>query len=651
MYYYVESVRVILIMIVLRILLALSVALAAAPAVSSAANHHVKNRSEVTTEQAEDITELLISLNAGTDAARFAQEHGLTLKYGLQSEPNSYVFATESSARAKELSQGMEDSRVASVYLNRLSQNVSSGFVSNDPLFSPTGSFAGQWTLRNQIGTGIDANLKGAWDKGVTGQGVTIGIVDDCLQWAHPDLQPNYSAENSYNFGSYVSSGTANDPSPVNSDDRHGTSVAGVAAARGNNGIGVTGAAPYACLAGLRVDFDDQTTAQFVDATLYHSSGSNTTIQVKNHSYGVSLPFIKDGGTVAERNALYTSTQAGTIHCFAAGNDRDTTGEDSNKKYMQSSPDAIAVAAVGSSGVYASYSNYGANVFISAPSNGSTYGVTTTDVAGSGGYNDGSTSTDYSNADYTSTFGGTSAATPLVAGVLALAKQVQPNLDTRFAKHLLARTSTKVDAADSSISGGGDGVTSGSAWRSNAAGYQFNENYGFGLINAGKLVEEATRYSSVTSLQTVGTGTMAVGEMIPDDDSTGLVRTADIHSKTPLEEILVTLSITHTYRGDLEGWLTSPLGTTSRLFASSNDGGDDINWQFTGNAFWGEDPYGVWLLKVDDTAAADTGMWVSWALDLRMGELVIISEPGTAVAAATALAMFLLWHRRRGPMP
>ena len=501
------------------------------------------------------------------------------------------------------------DTKMRSAVPSRRSGRKKMGFVPNDPYFhkeTPAGwTGPGQWHLINEYAAGRDVRVQGAWARNIIGAGVIIGIVDDCLETAHPDLAPNYVAADSWDF--YDNDA---DPNPVYSDDYHGISVAGVAAARGGNGAGVTGAAPYAGLAGLRMDF---TTEQCADATLYHSSGANTSIKIKNHSYAESEPFI---AYPLEKSALATSAAAGTIHCFAAGNERLDPGEDTNKKDPQNSPDAISVAALGSDGTYADYSCFGACVFVTAPSSSSGYyRITTTDRTGeSRGYN-GADDT-FPDANYTSTFGGTSATSSLAAGVLALAKQVQPNLDTRFAKHLLARTSAVVDPNDST-------PTSDGGWKTNAAGLKFNQNYGFGLIDANNLTQQAVLYSGVTALSTESTGTVSVGAAIPDDDANGVSRTFTLSSTTPLEEMLVTLDVTHTWRGDLEGYLTSPQGTRSRLFyRSSDDDGNDIkNWTFADNAFWGENPSGIWTLMVSDVDALVAGTWSSYSVTARMGQL------------------------------
>ena len=261
-------------------------------------------------------------------------------------------------------------------------------FSPNDPYVPKDGGGigqSGQWHLQNQHVAARDARVVGAWNNNYTGQGVTIGIVDDSFETAHPDLAPNYVATDSFNFGSYAGAGAANDPNPFRNTsagdhDRHGVSVAGVAAARGGNGIGEDRCRSVCGLAGLRVDFPAQTTAMFVDATLFHSSGANTDIAIKNHSYGISSPYIADS---AQRTAMSTSAAAGAVHVVAAGNERGASGQDANKKDLQSNPDAIAVAALGSNGVFASYSNFGANVFVTAPSSSSAlFGITTTDRTG-----------------------------------------------------------------------------------------------------------------------------------------------------------------------------------------------------------------------------------------------------------------------------
>ncbi|MCX6344042.1 MAG: S8 family serine peptidase [Armatimonadetes bacterium] len=488
------------------------------------------------------------------------------------------------------------------------SKAIMIAFVPNDPYFhrdTPSEGWPGQWHLINEYDSGLDARVQGAWNRGIIGTGVTIGIIDDGFEITHPDLSGNYIAADSWDF---IGNDANPSPSLVDPVDIHGTAAAGVAAARGGNGIGVTGAAPNAGFAGLRVNSTMETRR---DATLYHSSGSNTNIKIKNHSYAATTPYVL---TADEETALATSAAAGTIHVFAAGNERGSIGQDSNKKDLQNSPDAITVAGMGSNGIFSSFSCFGANVFVTAPSSSSgQFGITTTDLTTAAfGYNDSVDS--FPNTDYTSAFG-TSSCAPLVAGVMALVKQVQPNLNVRFAKHLLVRTSDVVDPTDTTTESGG-------GWKTNGAGYKFNQNYGFGLVNADALTQAAVLYTGVTALTTVSTGTINVAAPIPDNDPAGVSRTFNIASTTPLEEVLVTLNITHTWRGDLEAVLTSPSGTTSRLMRSyANDSGANINWTFSTNAFWGENPAGTWTLKVLDTSDYDTGTWNSYSATLRMGSL------------------------------
>lgn len=520
-------------------------------------------------------------------------------------------------------------------------------FAPNDPYYSQ------QWHLANGSGYS-QVNVVPAWAVGATGMGVTIGIVDDCLQISHPDLSPNYVAADSWDFGQNDA-----DPSPVYSDDRHGTSVAGVAAGRGDNLLGITGAAPYAGLAGLRIDFPNQTEAMFVNATLYHSSGGNTNIKVKNHSYGIGVGFVPSDNEV---NALETSADAGTIHAAAAGNERDFHevflyyDGDANKKQFQNSPDSIAVAALGADGRYSYYSNWGANVWVTAPSSddygAGDPGITTTDRTGEDGYNYTGAAGEMADLDYTQRFGGTSSASPLVAGILALGKEVNPAMDVRMAKHLLARTSDVVDPGDASSTGG---------WQTNAAGYQFNQNYGFGVIDAAEFTQWARRALEVTPATTEDTGLVTVNQGIPDGSGglgtpspgASVTETFNLSSTDRLEEVEVTLDIDHTWRGDLEAFLTSPLGTTSRLFYHNyGDPGDfgaadQIDWTFTSNEFWGEIPLGEWSLSVHDVFAGDTGTWNSFSVLANMGTLVMVPEPSTLALWTLGLLCLGFCRRRK----
>jgi subtilisin-like proprotein convertase family protein len=553
-------------------------------------------------------------------------------------------------------------------------EHVPYSFTPNDPYYftgTPAG-YPGQWHLNVQSsGAAYDARLTGAWNRDITGQGVTIGIVDDGLQSLHPDLNPNFVAADSWNFGNNTA-----DPSPFNSNaaannptgDNHGTSVAGVAAARGGNGIGVTGAAPFAGLAGLRVDFPTQTTQMFVDATLYHSSGANTNIKIKNHSYGISAPYIP---TVAEGNAVVTSSNAGTIHLFAAGNERCVEQStctfqndgDSNKKYLQSLQETIDVAALGSNGKFASYSNWGANIWVTAPSNTSGgLSITTTDRTGgaatTGGYNNsaGGDIDAFPDLNYNAIFGGTSSATPLVSGIMALGKQVQPNLDVRMAKHLLARTSRLIDPTDTDAHSNCIALPACiGGWVTNAGGFHFDENYGFGLIDADEFTRQAVLFSGVTPLTTQTIGPTIVNQTIPDNNVTGISRTFNLAAGLPLEEVEVHLDVSnHAYRGDVEAFLRSPAGTVSRLMYRNfgdGDGGANIptaiNWTFLTNEFWGENPAGTWTLTLRDVYTVGVGTWNDFSVLAKMGTLVTVPEPGSLMLTSFGLLGLAFRRSRR----
>lgn len=587
--------------------------------------------------------DLVIQFASAFDAEAVSHLYGLYHKSSFQSNPNTWIVSAPSVEAAKRvLSVLRSDSRVIRGFQNERLV-LQKDFAPNDPYYNtnyPTAGWPGQWYLHDTTAANLDIEAPTAWNLG-TGTNVVVGIVDDGVETSHPDLSSNYSSINSYNFGS----GIAN-PSPITSEDNHGTALAGIIAGRGGNNTGITGVMATGKWAGLRLDFNNLTTAQISDATLFNSSGANTNIKIKNHSYGPDTPYA-DGSV--ETSALATSAASGTIHVRSAGNLRGTTAEDTNKAAVRNSVNSITVAAIDSRGKFADYSSFGASVFVCAPSGAIAAGtrpILTTDrfTADAGFNRNGTSDTDQLiDGAYTSIFGtdydgGTSVAAGLVSGSLGIAEGLNANLNTRMAKHLLARTSRQIDAADSTYSG--------DAWRTNNAGLKFNQNYGFGLIDAGALATAATQWNSVSSLTTTSIATTTVAASIPDNNPTGLSRTFVINNTTPLEEMLVTLNVTHAFRGDIEAFLTSPRGTKSRLVATSfADDGDNLNWTFSANAFWGEAPNGTWTLQVRDQGATDVGTWNSYAVTARMGTLtrqisgqVFFGDisSGTAVVPVTA---------------
>jgi dTDP-4-dehydrorhamnose reductase len=189
-----------------------------------------------------------LQLDDPADAPFIESDYGLTSGAPAPGTGGSgwWIFEAASPAALVDISAAlMEDTRLNQVHF-LLYRQMKRRFLPNDTLFTQ------QWHLRNtgQGGgtAGLDVNVVPVWDAW-KGTGKRIAIVDDGLQTSHPDLAPNVDTVNDHDWND----ATPDDPSPDITVDHHGTSCAGVAAARGNNGLGVSGAAPEATLVGLRL--------------------------------------------------------------------------------------------------------------------------------------------------------------------------------------------------------------------------------------------------------------------------------------------------------------------------------------------------------------------------------------------------------------
>lgn len=470
--------------------------------------------------------------------------------------------------------------------------------IPNDPLFSQ------QWHLNNtgQSGgtAGQDARLTSAWNV-ATGSGVVIGVVDDGLQWSHPDLSPNYQSSLSYDFNY-----NDTDPSPSTGDD-HGTAAAGVAAARGNNGIGVSGSAPNAGLAGLRLIALATTDQQEATALSYKPQD----IDIYSNSWGPN----DDGITLEAPGPLTKAAFAngaatgrgglGSIYVWAAGNGLDV-GDNSNYDGYANSRYTIAVSAVDHNGKQSWYSEPGSNILVAAPSSGGTSsvdagGIVTTDRTGTAGYN---TVSSASGGDYAYDFGGTSSAAPLVAGVAALVLQANPSLGWRDVQQVLARSARRNDPTDA-------------GWSQNGAGLWVNEKYGFGTVDAAAAVTLAKTWTNVGAEMSVASGTITVGQTMPDSNATGITSSFTVGADITVQSVEISFSATHASRGQLRVVLTSPSGTRSVLADRHADTGDHyVGWTFSTVRDLGESAVGTWTLTVSDLTSGTTGTFDSWGLTI-----------------------------------
>ncbi|MDF3057946.1 MAG: propanediol utilization protein [Rariglobus sp.] len=504
----------------------------------------------------------------------------------------------------------------------------------NDPLFSQ------QWHLRNtaqQSGvSGIDVNVTPTWTT-LKGTGVSVGIVDDGVQLTHPDLSPNAAADGHYDWND-----DDTNPAPDVTEDYHGTAVAGLAAARGGNSLGVSGVAPLATLHGLRLIALPSTDQEDAEAMAWE----NDVIQIKNNSWGPvdDMPWILADAGPLWKTAVATGTSTGrdglgTIYVWASGNGR-TLGDQSSKDGYASNRHVIAVGAITNRGVAASFSEGGAHLVTSAPGDAS-LGLVTTDLTGSQGYNNGSKSGELNDAQYTQTFNGTSAATPVVSGVIALMLEANPNLGWRDVKEILLRSSKQVQPTSS------DWVTRNGGQPSLPA-IKHHPLYGGGLINAQAATTLASIWTALDAATVLTRSTTSGGQDIVDAGPAVIIPITPAASPVlRVEHVEVTVSIVHSYRGDLEIKLISPAGVVSTLATPTfaDDGSDYEQWTFTSVRHWGESSAGTWKLSIRDALRGITGYhyFVSATLNIHgvavAPPTITLQPEGTVTTAGTAVTL------------
>lgn len=474
-----------------------------------------------------------------------------------------------------------------------------------------------QWGLNNtrQSGgvAGADIRAFGAWQDGVTGAGVLVAVVDDGFEQRHPDLQANLRKDLGWDYragdnDAEAEGGDGWDETGSPRADAHGTAVAGIIAAVGNNGLGVAGVAWGARVVPVRALQRDMTDAQEA-AALSHRADI---VSVSNNSWGPDddAKAIVSPGVLAEQARLEGVRMGrggrGVVFVWAAGNGGEKD-DDANYDGYANSAEVIAVGALTDRGVRCLYSEKGACLCVSAPSGRDAVrnpGTWTTDLGANRGYNGSSVTGDLSDRRFTSNFNGTSAAAPMVSGVVALMLEANPRLGWRDVKEILMRSASMTDATNA-------------GWFTNGAGQRFNHEYGAGRANAEAAVRMARSWTNLppdrwSAWPMVGRQPVA----IPDGDASGVVIPVDVASDLRVETARLVIEIEHPGRNELQVELTSPAGTTSRLWSPHDDRTAGLRHRFTTVFCWGEPAAGRWQARVVDHVPGQAGAVVSARLEL-----------------------------------
>ena len=349
--------------------------------------------------------------------------------------------------------------------------NFISQFRRSAPTPSGTPS-SKQWHLR-LVGAGK------AWETTRGKRAITIAVLDDGVDVEHPELRGNLlrnadpdEPRDLIGRDFYLPDDDIDhfNPRPkrfsapfelMSGNDIHGTCCAGVAVGRGPRAYGI---APNCRLLPVKVFHADDlaSESQVADAIRYAAAFADV---ISCSWGGAKSPDIEFALQDARR---FGRKGRGAVVVCATGNEAHNRID-----YPASDPNAIAVGASTDADELADYSNRGPQVCVVAPSNGGTRAIFTTDVSTPGrGFNTGDTAAGGADGLFTNDFGGTSAATPLVAGLCGLMLSLKPEMTVEDVRAALIASAKKIGPA--------------SAYKANG----HSNKFGYGRIDAAKAVAQ-----------------------------------------------------------------------------------------------------------------------------------------------------------------
>ncbi|XP_045614790.2 proprotein convertase subtilisin/kexin type 4 [Procambarus clarkii] len=498
---------------------------------------------------------------------------------------SSYSVVTQGNKEADGLGVWMDNSAEATLTFN-------------DPFFKD------QWYLENtgQLGqAGYDLNVTWAWLRGFTGRGVRLSILDDGIQTTNADIAANYLPDVSY---SVVYDGQPlDDPSPridPTFSNSHGTYCAAIVAAVSNNSVCGVGVAYEAKVGGVRIV--DGTVTDIQEATAL--SRHHDKVDVFSASWGPmdDGAHMEGPGPLASLAFIEGITKGrggkGIVYVWANGNG-GLMDDNCNLDGYTSSIYTLSVSAL---------TDMGTSTFYEEPCASTLAAVY---VGGDHSIQDALDQQERHVEEHrvvvpeldgqcSATFQGTSAAAPLMAGVVAIVLHANSNLTWRDVQHLVVETATPTQEALQE-----------EGWHTNGYGKKFHLMQGFGAVNAGKMVEAALSWKNVNPQRTVSKPIFRGYRTLYPNSWLNISKDMDFSnvpvesSMKGVEHVIAHINLAHPSRKLLSIFIVSPTGTTSQVLTHRPADNSTMGfnpWGFMSVHFWGEHPSGTWTVAIKNSS-------------------------------------------------
>ncbi len=481
------------------------------------------------------------------------------LRYVKSYNPQTYLLQITTSTQSNPVKIAnylMEKKEVIYCEPNLINR-FSTAYIPSDDQFQQ------QWHLMSQAGPELaadaDISVTQAWDITKGNRNIVIAVLDDGFDMSHPDFQGVGKVVYPKDF---VDGDVLPNPGPA---DFHGTPCAGVAIAE-DNGEGVVGIAPGCAFMPVRIPFgaDANLLYEIFDyvgkyADVISCSWGPPPVYAPLHQlvYDKLTQLSESGGPRGK----------GCLILFAAHNFNAPLKDLKNVagvKYLAGNriyehrdpiwngnathPDVMAISASTSLNQKAAYSNWGKEITVCAPSNNyhpldfskklKGRGITTTDNFRLGAY--------FSpNSRYTHFFGGTSSATPLVAGLAGLVWSANPNLTAKEVKQIIIDSTDKIEDTTPDI------LLNTQKGTYDANGH--SEWFGYGKVNAFKAVQQAVALLPEEEDENTNTDT-DTGDTSNDTDTNSHTDTPPkVDEPSELEDGVLLLKLNTLVKGKMKG--------------------------------------------------------------------------------------------------